>query len=662
MVGRDAEIRQLVDILLRRRQNNPILTGEAGVGKTAVVEGLAQLIVAGQVPRELTGVRLLALDLGLLQSGAGLRGEFERRLRAVIDGVAASPAPVVLFIDEAHVLIGSGAAPGQGDAANLLKPALARGALRCIAATTWAEYKRHIEKDPALARRFEVVKVAEPEPEVAVAMLRGTADKLERHHGVRILEAGLREAVRLSHRYISGRQLPDKAIGVLDTACAKVAVSQSEAPAELSDAHARLAAIDAELARLARDAPLGGVGEAERAAELGAEREALADRAGALEARWQHERETVERLLALDPGAADPSELRYLQLKLETLQEAGGLVHPFVDARAVAQIVSAWTGIPTGDMLRAGVEDAQGLYDRLRERVVAQDGALATISRRIQTWFAQLGEPGKPTGVFLLAGPSGVGKTETAVTLAETLFGGRRALVTINMSEYQEAHSISGLKGAPPGYVGYGHGGVLTEAVRRRPYSVVLLDEIEKAHRDVIELFYQVFDKGVMEDSEGVPVDFRNTVMILTSNVGAEIVAAEAARGVTEPAELAAAIRPELRRHFPAAFLGRLTVAPYLPLGRAELARIAAMKLEALRDRLAATHRVELSWERAVLDALVERATETESGARNVEAIISDTLTPQVAGLMLSRIAEGRAIDSLHVALSPEGAFSIEAR
>ncbi len=660
VTGRDAEIRQLVDVLLRRRQNNPILTGEAGVGKTAVVEGLAQRLVTGAVPKALAGARLLALDLGALQAGTGVRGEFEKRLRGVLDGVAASPSPVVLFIDEAHLLIGAGGQAGQGDAANLLKPALARGALRCIAATTWGEYKKHIEKDPALARRFEVVKVAEPEPEAAVAMLRGAAAKLEAHHGVRILEEGLREAVRLSHRYIAGRQLPDKAIGVLDTACARVAVSQSEPPPALADAQARLSGVALETQRLAGEDGLGGE-TGDRVAALEDEAATLRETAAGLDGRWRAEQEAVAALLgALKVG--DASEIEYRRLTLETLQEgAEPLVHAVVDSRVVAQVVSGSTGVPAGEMLREGAAGAQDLHQRLRARVVAQDGALATICRRIQTYFAQLGEPGKPTGVFLLAGPSGVGKTETAVALADMLFGGRRSLVTVNMSEYQEAHSISGLKGAPPGYVGYGRGGVMTEAVRRRPYSLLLLDEVEKAHRDVIELFYQVFDKGVMEDSEGQLVDFRNALVIMTSNVGAETIAARAARGETDPAALAAAIRPELLRAFPAAFLGRLTVAPYLPLGPAQLGEIARLKLDALRERLAAGHGAALTWDRAVVEALVARATETESGARNLDAIIADTLAPQIAGLVLERLAGAAPARAVHVALGRDG-FALEAR
>ncbi len=664
VTGRDAEIRQLIDVLLRRRQNNPILTGEAGVGKTAVVEGFACRLVEGRVPRALVGTRLLALDLGALQAGAGVRGAFEQRLRGVVDAVTASPMPVVLFVDEAHLLIGAGGQAGQGDAANLLKPALARGALRCIAATTWGEYKRHIEKDPALARRFEVVKVGEPEPEAAVEMLRGAAARLEAHHRVRILEEGLREAVRLSHRYIAGRQLPDKAIGVLDTACARVAVSQSEPPPALAEARARLDAIDLQLERLRAERGLGRPEDGERCLALDDAASGLREEVARLESRWSGEREAVVALLAtIADSGADDDEIRYRRLTLETLQEGTEpLVHAVVDARAIAQVVSGSTGVPTGEMLRDGAAGAASLFDRLALRVVAQDGALATICRRIQTYFAQLGEPGKPTGVFLLAGPSGVGKTETAVALAESLFGGRRALVTVNMSEYQEAHSISGLKGAPPGYVGYGRGGVMTEAVRRRPYSVLLLDEIEKAHSDVIELFYQVFDKGVLEDSEGQLVDFRNTLIILTSNVGSETIAAAAARGYTDPRALAAAIRAELLATFPAAFLGRLTVAPYLPLGPKQLADIARMKLDQLRERVAIGHGAALTWDRAVVEALVARATETESGARNLDAVIADSLAPQVAGLLLDHLATAESVGSVHVALAAHGGFTLDAR
>jgi type VI secretion system protein VasG len=664
VTGRDAEIRQLVDVLLRRRQNNPILTGEAGVGKTAVVEGLACRLALGRVPTALAGTRLLALDLGALQAGAGVRGEFEQRLRGVVDAVAASLVPVVLFIDEAHLLIGAGGQAGQGDAANLLKPSLARGALRCIAATTWGKYKRHIEKDPALARRFEVIKVGEPEPEAAVEMLRGAAAKLEAHHKVRILEEGLNEAVRLSHRYISGRQLPDKAIGVLDTACARVAVSQSEPPPALAEAQARLAAIDLELERLHAQRGLGRAEDGERCLVLDDTASCLREDVERLESRWSGEREAVAALLAaFAEGAADEAEIRYRRLTLETLQEGGEpLVHAVVDARAIAQVVSSSTGVPTGEMLRDGAAGAASLFDRLAERVVAQEGALSTICWRIQTYFAQLGEPGKPTGVFPLAGPSGVGKTETAVALAVTLFGGSRALVTVNMSEYQEAHSISGLKGAPPGYVGYGRGGVMTEAVRRRPYALLLLDEVEKAHRDVIELFYQVFDKGALEDSEGQLVDFRNTVIILTTNVGAETIAAGTARGVDDPEALATAVRPELLATFPAAFLGRLTVAPYLPLGPAKLAEIARMKLDQLRERVAIGHGAALTWDRHVVETLVDRATETETGARSLDAIIADTLAPQVAGLLLGHLAAAEPVRSLHVALATYGGFTLDAR
>ncbi|MFN3259385.1 MAG: type VI secretion system ATPase TssH [Pikeienuella sp.] len=669
VVGRDAEVRRLIDVLLRRRQNNPILTGEAGVGKTAVVEGLAQHIVAGRAPEALRRVRLLALDLGALQAGAGVRGEFAQRLKNVVDAVTASPRPIVLFIDEAHMLLGAGGQKGEGDAANLLKPALARGALRCVAATTWREYKRHIEKDPALARRFEVVRVSEPSTDTALEMLRGAVNRLEAHHGVRVLEEGLREAVRLSDRYISDRQLPDKAISVLDTACARVAMSQSEAPAALEGARAQLEAIAIEHARLEREGRiLDDEDSRERRRALAAERSRLEESASVLEARWREERRLTRKLIELDAGEGpdDPALVEAannLRLQLDTLREEGGpLVHAFVDAEAVGDVVSSLTGIPAGEMLRAGASGATDLLSRLRERIVSQDGALGVIARRAQTYFAQLGEPEKPTGVFLLAGPSGVGKTETATSLAEMLFGGRRALITVNMSEYQEAHSISGLKGAPPGYVGYGGGGVMTEAVRRRPYSVLLLDEIEKAHRDVIELFYQIFDKGVIEDSEGQLVDFRNTLIILTSNVGDMEIVEAAASGIVDPEALAARIRPALLRRFPAAFLGRLTVAPFLPLGPAELARVASMKLGRLGDRLAAVHRAELTYDRAVIDAIVARATDTESGARNIDAIISNNLAPTIAEAMLEGVVNEAPLREIHIGLDPGGDFALTKR
>ncbi len=670
IVGRDAEIRQVIDILMRRRQNNPILTGEAGVGKTAIVEGFAQQIVARQVPPPLANVSVHILDLGLLQAGAGIRGEFENRLRGVIDGVAASPRPIVLFIDEAHTLIGAGGAAGQGDAANLLKPALARGQLRTIAATTWGEYKKYFEKDPALARRFQVIKVAEPEEETACRMLRALAPKLERHHGVRVLAAAIGEAVRLSHRYIVGRQLPDKAISVLDTACARVAIARAGEPPQLLDAIRRQEGLAQEIAILGREG-LSGRDHAERIEQLCAQRGRVEELRHALEARFAQEKAIVGRMEALEreietAGTTDRSvaalvgELGGLRLELEALQNGDPMVPACVDGQVVASVVSGWTGIPAGKMLSGSLDAVRTLRQRMMERIVGQDAAIDAIHRRIQTFHADLGEPDKPCGVFLLVGPSGVGKTETALTLADILYGGARSMVTINMSEYQEAHSVSGLKGAPPGYVGYGQGGVLTEAVRRAPYSIVLLDEVEKAHPDVMELFYQVFDKGTLEDSEGQIVDFKNTIILLTSNLGSEaIVDLVARRGADARGDaLTAAVRPALLRRFKPAFLGRLVIVPYLPLGDDELRQIARLKLAQIEARVRRTHRAELLWDAAVVDAIVARCTETDSGARMIDHLLTQNLLPDLSEQMLDRIADGSEFDLVRIALDANGDFA----
>jgi type VI secretion system protein VasG len=666
IVARDAEIRQIIDILMRRRQNNPILTGDAGVGKTAIVEGFAQRVVEGSVPPSLAGITVRTLDLGLLQAGAGMRGEFEHRLRSVIEEVTGAPTPTVLFIDEAHTLIGAGGQVGQGDAANLLKPALARGELRTIAATTWGEYKRYFEKDPALARRFQVVKVAEPSEAATVEILRGLAPKLERHHGVRILEGALSEAARLSHRYISGRQLPDKAISVLDTACARVAIAQSTRPESLEEADRRCRALEAEVARLRDEAGIDG-GNEERMEGVTQEKAAIEEVRDRLSSRWELERETVGRIRALErrmlAGAAETlrSEWEGLRLELKEIQQTEVLIPIAVDGRSVAEVVSAWTGVPVGAMLGDTISTARTLKQRMAKQIVGQDAALDTISRRIQTFYADLGEPGKPTGVFLLCGPSGVGKTETALTLAELLFGGRRAIVTVNMSEYQEAHSVSGLKGAPPGYVGYGKGGILTEAVRRQPYCVLLLDEVEKAHPDVLELFYQVFDRGMLEDSEGALVDFANTIILLTSNVGADILADLSNRQPPPSAEtLASAIRPVLLRHFPPAFLGRLTVVPYRPLGPAQIEAIVRLKLARVQERFAANRQSELTYDEAIVKAIAARAGQTESGARTVDAVLTHSLLPELSGRILDRIADGEATGNAHIGIAPDGAFTIE--
>ena len=570
--GRDEEIRQIIDILMRRRQNTPILTGEAGVGKTAVVEGFARRIAAGDVPPPLKDVTLRALDVGLLQAGASMKGEFENRLRQVIDEVQSSPKPIILFIDEAHTLVGAGGAAGTGDAANLLKPALARGKLRTIAATTWAEYKKHIEKDPALTRRFQVVQIPEPEEGKAIGMMRGMASTLEKHHKVSILDEALEASVKLSHRYIPARQLPDKAVSLLDTACARVAISQGAVPAEVEDSRGRIAGTEIELEILGRERAGGWETAARETAareKLDAEKKRLAE----LEARWAAERELVAKILELRGSGraeAEGAKLRALQDELAKLQGDAPLIFPTVDAQAVAAVVGDWTGIPVGRMVKDEIQTVLKLADTLGQRVIGQGHALSMIARRIQTSRAGLSDVRKPIGVFLLAGPSGVGKTETALTLAEALYGGEQNLITINMSEFQEAHTVSTLKGAPPGYVGYGEGGVLTEAVRRRPYSVVLLDEVEKAHPDVHEIFFQVFDKGMMEDGEGRLIDFKNTLILLTSNVGSDLIAnlCKDPELKPEPEGIATALRAPLLKTFPAALLGRLVTIPYYPAQR----------------------------------------------------------------------------------------------
>ncbi|QSI77889.1 MULTISPECIES: type VI secretion system ATPase TssH [Niveibacterium] len=669
VIGRDTEIRQAMDILLRRRQNNPILTGEAGVGKTAVVEGLALRIAQGDVPPPLQGVSVHVLDMGLLQAGASVKGEFENRLKCVIDEVKKSPHPIILFIDEAHTMIGAGGAAGQNDAANLLKPALARGELRTIAATTWGEYKKYFEKDAALARRFQVVKVEEPTPELACAMLRGMAPLMERHFGVRVLDEAITEAVMLSARYITGRQLPDKAIGVLDTACARVALAQSATPGPIDDLRKQIDRLDVELASLAREGALGMAHDARRK-DLGARREAHAAELARLDAQWQQERALVAQILALRAALAegaptdDPrhGELAALTVQLAGVQGEAPLVPLQVDGRTAAEIVAAWTGIPLGRMVKDEIRAVLGLRDAMAERVIGQDHALEAIAQRVRTARANLEDPNKPKGVFLFVGPSGVGKTETAHALAEILYGGARSLVTINMSEYQEAHSVSGLKGSPPGYVGYGEGGVLTEAVRRQPYSIVLLDEVEKAHPDVLELFFQVFDKGVMEDAEGREIDFRNTIIILTSNVASStLMSACLNKGPEElptPDALLDAIRPQLYKAFKPAFLGRLSVVPFYPIADDVLAQIIRLKLAKIARRVAENHKAVFSHDDALVEAVLARCVEADSGARNVDNILSGTLLPEISESVLARMAEGAAIARIKVGVSKKGGFS----
>ncbi|MBR8218380.1 type VI secretion system ATPase TssH [Burkholderia vietnamiensis] len=677
VIGREAEIRQAIDILMRRRQNNPIMTGEAGVGKTAVVEGLALRIAADDVPPPLRGVALHVLDMGLLQAGASVKGEFENRLKSVIDEVKKSAHPIILFIDEAHTIIGAGGQAGQNDAANLLKPALARGELRTIAATTWSEYKKYFEKDAALARRFQVVKVEEPSEPLAAAMLRGMSGLMEKHFNVRILDDAITEAVRLSHRYISGRQLPDKAISVLDTACAKVALAHSATPAAIDDTKKRIERIDAEIASLEREAA-GGASHDERLGELRGARDTALAQLSDDEARYEAERaivaeitelrETLDRARhASEDGEpvdvpATREKLTERVAALHALQGGEPMVPLQVDGHVVAEIVAAWTGIPLGRMVKDEIDTVLNLQPLLGARVIGQDHALDAIAQRVRTASANLEDPNKPRGVFMFVGPSGVGKTETALALADILYGGERKMVTINMSEYQEAHSVSGLKGSPPGYVGYGEGGVLTEAVRRNPYSVVLLDEVEKAHPDVLEMFFQVFDKGTMDDAEGREIDFRNTLIILTSNVGSAAVMQaclnKTADELPDPDALAEALRPQLYKTFKPAFLGRMKVVPYYPISDDVLAEIIELKLERIRRRIEANHKAAFEWDESLVDAVLARCTEVDSGARNVDHILNGTLLPEIAGHVLGRIADGAAIARIAVRADDSGEFA----
>ncbi|WP_288378205.1 type VI secretion system ATPase TssH [uncultured Massilia sp.] len=665
VIGRDPEIRQAIDILMRRRQNNPILTGEAGVGKTAVVEGLALRIAQGDVPEVLKGVEIHTLDMGLLQAGASVKGEFENRLKNVIDEVKKSPHAIILFIDEAHTMIGAGGTAGQNDAANLLKPALARGELRTIAATTWGEYKKYFEKDAALARRFQVIKVEEPDEPTACAMLRAMAPLMEGHFGVRIYDDAVTEAVRLSHRYISGRQLPDKAISVLDTACAKVALGQSATPAALEDCVRSIERLDAQLAALGREAVAFG-GHADKLAELGQQRAKLEDQRITLQARWDEEqgiaRELGELRSALEEGKSqDGAALRALTERLRAVQGESPLVPVQVDGLTVAEIVASWTGIPLGRMVKDELKTVVKLQSLLDERILGQSHASHAVAQRVRTARANLDDPNKPKGVFLFVGTSGVGKTETALALADILYGGERKLVTINMSEYQEAHSVSGLKGSPPGYVGYGEGGVLTEAVRRNPYSVVLLDEVEKAHADVLELFFQVFDKGVLDDAEGRQIDFRNTIIILTSNVGSsQMMAAclnKPANEVPTPEQLAELIRPALMKHFKPAFLGRLSVVPFYPIRDEVLSNIIRLKLDRIKARVLDNHRARFDYDDALVAAVLNRCTEVDSGARKVDNILNGTLLPEIADSVLARMAEGGSITRVKVGATKAGKF-----
>ena len=670
ILGRDSEIRQVIDILTRRRQNNPILTGEPGVGKTAVAEGLALRIAEGDVPEALKDVRLLSLDLGLLQAGAGVKGEFENRLKGVIEAVKASPRPIVMFIDEAHTLIGAGGQQGQNDAANLLKPALARGELRCLAATTWAEYKKYFEKDAALTRRFQVVQVGEPSEPLACAMLRGLVGVLEKHHGVRILDEAVQEAVRLSARYIPARQLPDKGVSLLDTACARVAMSQAAVPAPIEDRRRRLALIETELGVLARESAAGADHTARRT-HLEEEKAQLEQELTSLNDRWEGEKALVARIRELrskveaeaGSGGADnalQAELAEAMDSLKRLQGEEPLVHPVVDGQAVAEVVATWTGIPVGRMVSDEIRTVLTLKERLEERVVGQPHALEAIAQAIRTHRAGLTDPRKPVGVFLMVGTSGVGKTETALALADLLYGGEQNLTVINMSEFKEEHKVSLLMGSPPGYVGYGEGGVLTEAVRRRPYSVVLLDEMEKAHPGVQDVFYQVFDKGQMKDGEGRDIDFRNTVIIMTSNAGTDTIAKLCADPETapDPDALTEALRPDLLKVFKPAFLGRCNVVTYYPLSDEILRKIVDLQLNRIVKRMQAAYGVPLVFGDGVAESIVARCKEVESGARNIENILNRTLLPELSEALLERMGSMASTGRVEIGLSAQGNFT----
>ena len=711
VLGRDFEIRQVIDILTRRRQNNPILTGEAGVGKTAVVEGFALRVSKGDVPPPLRNVTVRTLDLALLQAGAGVKGEFENRLKGLIEEVKSSPTPIIVFIDEAHTMIGAGGQAGQNDAANLLKPALARGELRTIAATTWSEYKKYFEKDPALARRFQVVKVEEPTETQCMVMMRGIVGSLEKHHKVRILDEAVAAGVRLSNRYLAGRQLPDKAVSVLDTACARLSLGQNATPPAIEDSVRQLDDLEVQERILQRETAVGA-DHSERLEQIGKGKAEVQARLSTLRGRWDKEKNLVTQIrdirkklegdapleggpvptsmpaqsteapatggngksasvvatapvaVATPAPALSPDELRaqlrQLEGQLSALQGETGLIRVCVDAHIVGEVISGWTGIPVGKMMKDEIATILSLQKLLGNRVIGQPYALEIISQRIETSRASLDDPNKPVGVFMLVGPSGVGKTETALALSDLLYGGEHNLITINMSEFQESHTVSTLKGSPPGYVGYGEGGVLTEAVRRRPYSVVLLDEVEKAHPDVLELFYQVFDKGMMEDGEGRQIDFKNNIIILTSNACTDQMMKLCADPETapSPAALVAALKPELNKIFKPAFLGRMVTVPYYPVRDEALKKIIVLKLGKIQRRIQENHKISLTYEDALIDEVARRCTEVESGARNVDNILTNTMLPDISRQILGRMAEGEKLHSIHVGIGEGGAFA----
>ena len=683
VLGRDQEIRQIIDILTRRRQNNPILTGEAGVGKTAVVEGFALRISKGDVPEPLKDVHLHVLDLGLLQAGASIKGEFENRLKSVIEEVKASEIPIIMFIDEAHTLIGAGGKEGQGDAANLLKPALARGELRTIAATTWAEYKKYFERDPALTRRFQVVKVEEPDEETAIEMMRGISVALQEHHKVHILDEAIIESVKLSARYMPGRQLPDKSVSLLDTACARVALSQSTTPSHIEDLQRTILQSELNIERLEKELVFGGDIEEELQQIKNLKQDCLEKQQG-LNEQWNNEKEIIQNIKDIKSQLEEDyvnrksesdnkdillsdndiknlkSELTNLSNQLTGIQNESPLMQPSVDAQAIAEVIANWTGIPVGKMMNDEIKSVVNLTNQLKQRVIGQTHALDLISKAIQTSRAGLTDPRKPIGVFLMVGPSGVGKTETAMALADIMYGGEQNITVINMSEFKEEHKVSMLLGSPPGYVGYGEGGVLTEAARRKPYSIILLDEMEKAHPGVQDVFYQMFDKGTIKDGEGRDIDFKNTIIIMTSNAGEEVIRhiCEKEEDLPEYEDLLEMFRPALLKSFRPAFLGRTQVIPYYPLEDDTLMNICELNMTKIKNRVLDNYNAEFSYDEDVPLHIVARSQEVDTGARNIENIISKTLLPSLATECLTKISDDEEINRIHINVSDSGEFS----
>lgn len=682
ILGRDEEIRQALDILNRRRKNNPILVGEAGVGKTAIIEGIALRIAAGDVPDHLKNVDLWGLDLGLLQAGASVKGEFEKRLKNVIDAIKNSSKPTILFIDEAHTLIGAGGSAGQNDAANLLKPALARGELRTLAATTWSEYRKYFEKDPALARRFQLVKIEEPNEEICSIMLRGIAKSYEKHHSVRIAYEGILAAVSYSHRYISGRQLPDKAVDVLDTACARVKMSQSTKPAQLDRVERTLLNAELEMKTMLKDREAGIAIEEEKVTGCEERIASYMGKITTLTAKWEKEKELAATVLRLqdelvaarEAGAAEAeiagknSAVEKAMEELAVVQGETPMVFSHVNAAVCAQVIADWTGIPIGSMVKDEAAALLELEEKISSRVIGQDTAIAELANTIRSSKTGMGNPDAPIGVFLFTGPSGVGKTECAVTLADTLFGGEKFMTVINMSEYQEKHTVSQLKGSPPGYVGYGEGGILTEAVRQKPYSVVILDEVEKAHLEVMNLFYQVFDKGFMRDGEGREINFRNTLIIMTSNLASDtlvdLCTREGEQGEEAPVpsdgELIAAIRPQLSAHFQPALLARAKIVPFRPLSKEVMRGVVALKLDKIAQRIRNTHGLTFSCSPLLIDQIAENCTAVEAGARNADMVIDQSLLPGISRQLLLHLGEeDKEYTHLHIGATEEGDFEI---